>query len=391
MENMPLVSVVIPVYNGSNYLAKAIDSVLAQTYKFVEIIVVNDGSQDNGKTEAIALSYGNKVRYFHKENGGVSTALNFAIERMKGEYFAWLSHDDMFLPYKIELQMNAILESGDSMAISCGNFIAEEIKTGKFFHVRENEYFDETKLVKGVYSVFRGAVNGCTVLFHKNHFERVGMFDETLRTTQDYDMWFRIFRRQNILFSEIPLSLIRVHQEQGSVTISSYQDERDELFLNCMNKMTKEEILYIWESEYRYYHDLLESFTSWKLDKSIQESKNKIEELEKENVDLDDINVIKEKIINEPNGVYIFGAGQIGRKLGLKLRLIGIKINGMIDNDPGKQGESIEGILCYNLGEIKKEALIIVAVKQKEAILKQLLQAGYRNVYSDYNKLFTLA
>lgn len=391
MENMPLVSVVIPVYNGSNYLAKAIDSVLAQTYKLVEIIVVNDGSQDDGKTEAIALSYGNKVRYFYKENGGVSTALNFAIRRMKGEYFAWLSHDDMFLPYKIELQMNAILESGDSMSISYGNFIAEEMKNGKFFHVRENEYFDETKLVKGVYSVFRGTVNGCTVLFHKNHFERVGMFDETLRTTQDYDMWFRIFRGQHILFSEIPLSLIRVHQEQGSVTISSYQDERDELFLNCMNKMTKEEILYIWESEYKYYRDLLESFTSWKLHKSIQEVKKKIEELQQNDIHLDDAEAIKEKIVNESNGVYIFGAGQIGRKLGLKLRLIGIKINGMIDNDPGKQGESIEGILCYKLEEIKKEALIIVGVKQKEGILKQLLQAGYKNIYSEYEKLFMLS
>lgn len=71
-EFKPLVSIVIPVYNGSNYLQEALDSAVAQTYKNLEIIVVNDGSTDD--TENIALSYGDKIRYFYKENGGTSTA-----------------------------------------------------------------------------------------------------------------------------------------------------------------------------------------------------------------------------------------------------------------------------------------------------------------------------
>ena len=65
----PLISIIIPVYNGSNYLRDAINSALAQTYTNIEIIVVNDGSNDNGETEKIALSYGEKIRYFSKENG----------------------------------------------------------------------------------------------------------------------------------------------------------------------------------------------------------------------------------------------------------------------------------------------------------------------------------
>ena len=76
----PLVSIVIPVYNGENYLKEAIDSALAQTYKNIEVIVVNDGSSD--KTDEICKSYGSKIRYFKKENGGVSTALNLGIEKM---------------------------------------------------------------------------------------------------------------------------------------------------------------------------------------------------------------------------------------------------------------------------------------------------------------------
>ena len=100
--NFPLVSIIIPVYNGSNYVKEAIDSALAQTYKNIEVIVVNDGSTDN--TEKIVKSYGDKIRYFYKENGGVASALNLAIENSKGEYISWLSHDDVYYPNKIQEQ-----------------------------------------------------------------------------------------------------------------------------------------------------------------------------------------------------------------------------------------------------------------------------------------------
>ena len=79
----PLVSIVIPFYNGENFLREAIDSALAQTYKNIEVIVVNDGSRDEGKTREIALSYGDRIRYFEKQNGGCATALNHGIAQLK--------------------------------------------------------------------------------------------------------------------------------------------------------------------------------------------------------------------------------------------------------------------------------------------------------------------
>ncbi|QQS65316.1 glycosyltransferase family 2 protein [Candidatus Saccharibacteria bacterium] len=107
-SNLPKVSIIIPVYNGSNFLKEAIDSALAQTYKNLEIIVVNDGSADQGKTEKIAMSYGSKIRYYKKVNGGVSTALNLGIKKMTGDYFSWLSHDDIYYPKKIENQVRFV-------------------------------------------------------------------------------------------------------------------------------------------------------------------------------------------------------------------------------------------------------------------------------------------
>ena len=102
MKYKPLVSIVIPVYNGSNYMAEAIDSALSQTYENIEVVVVNDGSRDEGRSDDIAKSYGDKIRYFPKENGGSSSALNEGIKNMRGEWFSWLSHDDLYYKDKIK-------------------------------------------------------------------------------------------------------------------------------------------------------------------------------------------------------------------------------------------------------------------------------------------------
>ena len=112
-DKNPLVSIIIPVYNGSNFMREAIDSALAQTYNNIEIIVINDGSCDEGKTRDIALSYGERIRYFEKENGGVSSALNLGLREMRGAYFSWLSHDDWYLPEKVEMEIEALRKAGN--------------------------------------------------------------------------------------------------------------------------------------------------------------------------------------------------------------------------------------------------------------------------------------
>src|SRR5215217_2153985 len=108
----PKVSIVIPVYNGANFVAQAIDSALAQTYCNIEVIVVNDGSTDGGATDAIVRKYGGRVRYIVQENRGVGGALNTAISQMTGEVFTWLSHDDIHLPEKVARQLDFFQQIG---------------------------------------------------------------------------------------------------------------------------------------------------------------------------------------------------------------------------------------------------------------------------------------
>lgn len=216
MSFTPKISIVIPVYNGADYLREAIDSALAQTYPNIEIVVVNDGSRDEGATERIALSYGNKIRYFSKENGSVASALNRAIAEMTGEYFSWLSHDDLYYPNKIETQVQALT----------GMDRAKTILYSDFAVFRGNQdMFQEIHLPHVQPEQFRyfltigNSLHGCTLLIPREAFATCGTFDEKLRTTQDYDLWFRL--ADKFRFVHIPEVLVkgRQHETQGTITM----------------------------------------------------------------------------------------------------------------------------------------------------------------------------
>lgn len=214
----PKVSIIIPVYNGANYLREAIDSAISQTYKNIEIIVVNDGSSDNGETEKIALSYGDKIRYFKKENGGSSSALNLGIKMMTGDYFSWLSHDDLYEPNKIEKVVEKIDEkSKDRQIVICGCKLID--KNG-------DEIFYPKKAIKGKFDrkqmfelLKKGKqINGCGITIPKNIIDKVGFFDESLVYKNDIDYWYRlIILGGEFIFIDEKLVKTRIHGEQVTV------------------------------------------------------------------------------------------------------------------------------------------------------------------------------
>ena len=108
---MPKVSVVICTYNLARYICEAIESVLNQTYRDYELIVIDDGSVDN--TKAILNKYVGKLRYIYRENGGLPSARNLGIRLSKGKYVAFLDADDIWLPDKLQKQVKAIEEDDD--------------------------------------------------------------------------------------------------------------------------------------------------------------------------------------------------------------------------------------------------------------------------------------
>lgn len=209
------VSIIIPVYNGANFLADSIDSALAQTYKNIEIIVVNDGSNDRGATEKIAKSYGNKIKYYKKTNGGVATALNLGIKKMTGDYFSWLSHDDMYHPQKIEKQMSLLNRIGrHDVIVACNIKILFpsgvkknlKINTSAFRYI---DVFLSTSAQVGLH--------GCSLLIPKKAFSDCGVFDPRLPVTQDYDLWFRMKDMYEFVLENDHLVISRRHSEQDSV------------------------------------------------------------------------------------------------------------------------------------------------------------------------------
>ena len=235
------VSIVIPVYNGANFMREAIDSALAQTYSNFEVIVVNDGSKDNGTTDRIAKSYGRKIRYFKKENGGVSTALNLALEKMSGEYFSWLSHDDLYLPEKLETQIKFINENKiSSKTIIYSDYILIDPK-GNQFAVSAVKSVTEGMIGELLAHSF---VNGCSLLVPKLAFKAAGNFDKKWWTTQDYQMWFRCVK-VGYSFRKCPGALIksRQHPGQDSLTLKdSHKTEKDDLGLWVFKNFTARQI-----------------------------------------------------------------------------------------------------------------------------------------------------
>ena len=217
MKN-PMVSIVIPVYKGEDFLAQAIDSALAQTYKNIEILVVNDGSSDNGATQEIALSYGNKIRYIYKENGGVSSALNLGIKEMKGDYFSWLSHDDLYSTQKIEIQVSKIhtdrdiiLCIGDTID-QVGNPIKSKIPI-TLIRKKLCGRLNSLEMLKKVTNHY--GINGLGLLIPKKAFEEAGEFDTNMKYMQDTDMWYRILQLNYIwvCHSDV-LTSSRIHKKQ---------------------------------------------------------------------------------------------------------------------------------------------------------------------------------
>ncbi len=257
----PKVSIVIPVYNGSNYLEEAIDSALSQTYKNIEVIVVNDGSDDAGATESVALGYGSKISYYVKENGGTSTALNLGIKKMTGDYFCWLSHDDLYKNNNIELQVAELsrLENKKTITITELDGIDEDYQVlfdKSHYLLHRNAWPDRNRSL--IYPVIYKRLHGCQLMLHKSIFDDVGLFDETQIVAQDFEFFSRAFRKYpSVLIPEVLGTARDSRNRQGHRLKPLVNTEYSKLFFEIVQNLSEKEILELAPSRIDFYNDML--------------------------------------------------------------------------------------------------------------------------------------
>ncbi len=184
-----LVSVVIPAYNAAPYIADALDSVFAQTFRSFEIIVVNDGSPDTATLEQALQPYLSRIRYLRQENRGPSAARNLAIRKGRGKYMAFLDSDDLWLPKHLGRQLESFAREPDlGLVYANAVYFKENVPLGTAFaSVPQSGPVTLESLLEE-----KCTINTSSVVASREALLRVGLFDENINRCEDFDLWLRL-------------------------------------------------------------------------------------------------------------------------------------------------------------------------------------------------------
>lgn len=202
-----LISVIIPSYNSASFVCDAVRSALEQTYSHLEVLVIDDGSTDN--TREVLEQYKGRIHYYRQENRGAAATRNTGIRLASGRFFAFLDADDVWLPDKLSKQYDLFARQPEI------GLVHSDIR-----------YWDEDTGEKCLKDVGRERFTGdcythllsvnrvltSSVLVRKECFDKAGLFDETLRRAEDWDMWLRIARHFHFAYINEPLLDYRLHQ-----------------------------------------------------------------------------------------------------------------------------------------------------------------------------------
>jgi glycosyltransferase involved in cell wall biosynthesis len=211
---MPLISVIIPVYNGERTIQQTIESVLNQTFADFELLVINDGSQDK-TLEVVSRISDPRIKMFSYSNSGVSATRNKGISHAVGEYISFIDADDLWTPDKLEIQVKALQDHPEAaVAYSWSDWIDE---SGKFLraggHITANG---------NVYSqlLFRDFIeSGSNPLIRSQALAEVGGFDQSVNPTEDWDMWLRLAARYEFVLVPFVQILYRISPNSASFDV----------------------------------------------------------------------------------------------------------------------------------------------------------------------------
>jgi glycosyltransferase involved in cell wall biosynthesis len=209
-----LVSIIMPAYNRANYLAEAINSVLNQTYKNIELIIADDGSTDH--TAEIAGNYSDpRIKYFYQSNQGVSAARNNAIRQAKGKYVMFLDDDDLFFPYSVQKLLSFIKKQPENVKLVYGDLVYfyGEHKTLRL----ENRLPPKPHLFIGYLTGTGFSTLGVT-LAETKAVRDAGMFDESYAYAEDYELMTKLVYKYDFAKTDMPVILYRRHDYQATTS-----------------------------------------------------------------------------------------------------------------------------------------------------------------------------
>lgn len=207
----PLVTVILPVYNGARYVRLAVDSVLSQSFKDFELLVIDDGSIDS--TASCVTVDEPRVKYVYQENTGVAGAFNHGLRIARGRFISWLSHDDIFYPAKLEKQIAALDQLGQPGV--CYTDVAIINDDGTVISSYALPEYRREELLRHILTASPILSASYSICYHRECLDVVGFYSESWRYTQDADMLVRLARR--FPFTRVPETLVQVreHTERG--------------------------------------------------------------------------------------------------------------------------------------------------------------------------------
>jgi glycosyltransferase involved in cell wall biosynthesis len=204
---IPRVSVVIPTYNHARWVAHAIQSVAAQRFRDLEIIVVDDGSTDD--TARVVRDTGVPLRYLPRANGGLPAARNTGIAAARGALVAFLDADDLWLPDKLSLQV-PLLDARAEAALVYADAVLFDEGARRPLGTHADRHAHPSGRILGAL-LFDNPIPSPTPVVRRAALERAGGFDESLRACEDWDMWIRIARHAEVHCIDRPLAVYRLH------------------------------------------------------------------------------------------------------------------------------------------------------------------------------------
>lgn len=234
----PTVSVILPVYNGENYLGFAIESVLGQTFQDFELLVMDDGSTDS--TPEIARGYGDaRVRHVPQQNTGAAGAFNHGLRLAAGRYVSWLSHDDVYHPAKLEMQVETLSRLGGPAV--CYTDIQMIDTRGEVTVEHRLPEYGRGEALRHV--VTGGPVcSACySLMYDRRCVEEVGPYSTELRRTEDVDMLARLVRRFPLV--RVPEFLMQVRDhDKRAVRSKAWELEVPQFFRRLIEGIPFEEL-----------------------------------------------------------------------------------------------------------------------------------------------------